>query len=390
MRTVAVFTGSRSEYGLLYPVLRAIDAHADLDYRLIVGAAHLEGDFGATLTEIEKDGFRVHGRVAMPLGADTLRATAGAIGNGILGISAVLADLRPDCLVLYGDRYESFAALIAATQMNIPVAHIEGGDYTEGGALDDSVRHAMTKLAHFHFTTNAAASERVLKLGEEPWRVRNVGLPALDMIAAGNYASEAELGQLGIDLARPVILFCQHSVTTEADAAVAQLRPALAALRALASEGCQIIVTYPNSDAGGRRMIEFIEGQPAQKNIKIVQSLGRHRFHGVLHHIGRVGRGAMVGNSSAGIKETPIFGCPTVNIGTRQRGRLRSGNVLDVGYDAAQVEAAVRRCIDDEAFRAACAGCENPYGDGLAGPRIAATLAALAADVSLLQKKMTY
>ena len=390
MRTVAVFTGNRSEYGLLYPVLRAIEAHPQLDYRLIVGASHLEGDFGATQAEIEKDGFTIHGRVAMPLGADTLRATAAAIGHGVLGLSDVLAELRPDCLVLYGDRYESFAAMIAATQMGIPVAHIEGGDYTEGGALDDSVRHAMTKLAHLHFTTNAAAAERVLKLGEEAWRVCNVGLPALDMIVAGQHADVEELRAFGIDAERPVILFCQHSVSTEPDSAVDQLMPSLAALQTLAGEGCQVILTYPNSDAGGRRMIEVIERWPAAENIRVVRSLGRHRFHGVLHLIGRVGRGALVGNSSAGIKETPVFGCPTVNIGTRQRGRLRSGNVLEVGYDAGEIVGAIRRCIDDEAFRAVCRACENPYGDGRAGTRIAETLSTLDTGTSLLQKKMTY
>lgn len=390
MRTVAVFTGNRSEYGLLYPVLRAIEAHPLLDYRLIIGASHLEGDFGATQVEIEKDGFIIHGRVAMPLGADTLRATAAAIGHGVLGLSDVLAELRPDFLVLYGDRYESFAAMIAATQMGIPVAHIEGGDYTEGGALDDSVRHAMTKLAHLHFTTNVAAAERVLKLGEEAWRVFNVGLPALDMIVAGQHASIDELRAFGIDAARPVILFCQHSVSTEPDAAVDQLMPSLFAVQTMAREGCQVILTYPNSDAGGRRMIEVIEGLPAEENIRVVSSLGRHRFHGVLHLIGRVGHGALVGNSSAGIKETPAFGCPAVNIGTRQRGRLRSGNVLDAGYDQNDIESKIRRCIYDTGFISECRSCENQYGDGTASKKIAELLSLYLEEKYIFNKKMTY
>ncbi len=354
-RTVAVFTGNRAEYGLQFPILRAIAADPRLEYLLVAAGSHLEEDFGGTLEEIEADGFQVHARIQMRMGHDTLVATARAIGSGILSLGPALERLRPDWLLVYGDRYESLAAMIAGTQMGIPTAHVEGGDYTEGGALDDSVRHAMTKLAHVHFPTNDAAAERILRLGEEPWRVHTVGLPSLDLVVAGQYAEPDEVAmELGLDAERPVVLFCQHSVATEAEKAAAQVSPSLEALEALALQGVQVILTYPNSDAGGRRMIEQIEQRSECDGIRIVKSLGRRRFLGVLDLIGRHGRGAFVGNSSAGIKETPIFGCPVVNVGPRQRGRLRGENVLDVPYDAVAIVAATMRCIEDDGFRARC------------------------------------
>ena len=390
-RTVAVFTGNRAEYGLQFPILRAVAADPRLGYRLLAGGAHLQEDFGKTLDEITADGFEVHARVDFTMDRDTLLATAQAIGSGILSLSVALDELRPDWLIVYGDRFESMAAMITGTQMGIATAHVEGGDYTEGGALDDSVRHAMTKLAHVHFATNAAAAERILRLGEEPWRVHTVGLPSLDLVAAGDYtAPDKVLKDLELDSARPVLLFCQHSVATEAEDAAAQITPSLQALKRLVAEGFQAVVTYPNTDAGGRRMIEEIERLSGTPEVRIVKSLGRRRFLGVLNVIGRLGRGALVGNSSAGIKETPIFGCPVVNIGPRQRGRLRGDNVLDVPYDAAAIEAAVRRCVDDEGFRARCREGRDPYGAGDAGRRVAEVLATTPVDRTLLQKKMTY
>lgn len=393
-RKIAIFTGNRAEYGLQFPILRAVAADPRLKPYLLVGGAHLQQDFGRTIAEIEADGFQVYRQVQIELAEDTLYATAQAIGTGVVSISRILDELRPDWLVVYADRYEAFAAMIAGTQMGIPTAHIEGGDYTEGGALDDTVRHAMTKLAHFHFATNAQAAERVCRMGEEPWRVRTVGLPSLDLIAAGEYAGPEEIRRdLSLCPNRPVVLFCQHSVTTEFGQAGEQVRPSLAALTRLAEEGVQVIITYPNNDAGGRRIMAELQahfGETPPRNIQIHKSLGRYRFHGVLSLIGQAGRGACVGNSSALIKETPAFGCPAVNIGARQQGRLRGENVLDVGYDATAIYEAVRRCITDDQFRQQCAAGANPYGAGNAGPSIAEALATIPLDARLLQKRMTY
>lgn len=392
-RVIAIFTGNRAEYGLQLPILRAVAAHPDLDYRLIVSGAHLDPEFGRSLSEIEAGGFHIDAEVKIDMPADTLYATAQAIGTGVLSMAQALDRIRPDLLVVYADRFEGFAAVIAGTQMNVPTAHIEGGDLTEGGALDDSVRHAMTKLAHLHFTTNQQASNRILAMGEETWRVHTVGFPAIDLIQDGDFAGpEAIVGRLGLDLARPVVLFTQHSVTTEFDRASAQLAPSLDALARLAAEGVQVIVTYPNNDAGGRRIIAdlnawFGTGLPG---IQMHRSLGRHLYHGVLG-LARdpAMRVACVGNSSSGIKETPAFGCPTVNIGSRQQGRLRAENVLDADYDVAVIHGAVRRCLFDEEFRRKARIAENPYGMGDAGVKIARVLAEVPLNQELLRKGMT-
>ena len=393
MRKIAIYTGNRAEYGLQYPIIKAIAARPDLEYFLLVSGAHLQEDFGYTKKEIEKDGFKVYGDVQLTMEGDTLFATAQAIGSGILSLSRMLAQIRPDFLVVYADRFEGFSAVITGTQMNIPTAHIEGGDLTEGGALDDSVRHAMTKLAHLHFTTNEQAAERVRRMGEEPWRVFNVGFPALDLIAEHRYATPAGLSErYGLTPDVPVFIFTQHAVTTEFDLAAAQIRPGLEAMKRLAADGYRVIVTYPNNDAGGRAIISEIVKLAAENlpNIQTHASLGRYNYHGVLNLCGRVGRGACVGNSSSGIKETPAFGCPAVNVGSRQQGRLRGENVIDTAYDADQIYQACKRSIEDEAFRKTCRDTPNPYGTGGAGPRIAEILATVELGPRLLQKKMTY
>jgi UDP-hydrolysing UDP-N-acetyl-D-glucosamine 2-epimerase len=392
-RRIAIFTGNRAEYGQQYPIIRAIARDPRLEYFLLVSGAHLQEDFGYTVREIEKDGFTVHGEVVLTMTQDTLFATAQAIGSGILSLSKILDDLRPDWLIVSADRYEAFSAMITGTQMNVPTAHIEGGDLTNGGALDDNVRHAMTKLAHIHFVTNAQAAERVRALGEEPWRIHTVGLPMLDLLAEGDYAKPEQIAaELNLSSHAPVIAFTQHSVTTEFELAVEQLRPSLEAMEELANRGYQVVITYPNNDAGGLNMIRAIDAFRARAipNVRVVASLGRSRYHGLLNYCGRVARGVCVGNSSSGIKETPAFGCPVVNVGSRQDGRLRALNVLDVGYDAKEIVAAVRRCAEDAAFRHACATCENPYGRGNAGSRIAETLATLEINRALVQKKMAY
>lgn len=393
MRKIAIFTGNRAEYGLQFPIIKAVDSHPDLEYYLLVSGAHLDEDFGKTSAEIARDGFTVHREIKIEMKHDNLFATAQAIGTGILSLSAVLDELRPDILVVYADRFEGFSAVITGTQMGIPTAHVEGGDITEGGALDDNVRHAMTKLAHLHFTTNEDAARRVRAMGEEAWRVFNVGFPAIDLIAAGNFAKPDELIQrYGLNTERPVVLFTQHSVTTEYEAANLQIGPALEALAILAAEGCQVIVTYPNNDAGGKRIIHRInewygEGIP---NVQVYPSLGRYNYHGILHLAGHSrGRGVCVGNSSSGIKETPALGCPAVNIGSRQQGRLRAENVIDTGYDRDEILAAIKKSLHDEAFRARCLICENPYGVGDAGKKIAEVLASIEFGPRLIQKKMT-
>lgn len=392
-RKVAIFTGNRAEYGLQYPIIKAVAEHPELDYVLIVSGAHLDDNFGGTLDEIKNDGFNVYAEVNIDMDVGSHYATAQAIGSGILSISQVLEEARPDIMVVYADRFEGFAAVIAASQMNIPVAHIEGGDLTEGGALDDSVRHAMSKLSHIHLTTNKQATNRILGMGEESWRVHTVGFPAIDMIAEGNFATESEIvEQLKLDMQRPIVLFTQHSVTTEFEKAGEQVTSSLKAMESLANEGIQVILTYPNNDAGAKVIINKLEllKKKNMQNIQLHRSLGRYLYHGVLALAKNKNTiVACVGNSSSGVKETPAFGCPTVNIGSRQQGRLRGGNVIDANYSADEIIDAVKKCINDASFRASCRITNNPYYLGGAGKKIAKILAATSIDQKLLRKRMT-
>lgn len=392
-RIVAVFTGNRAEYGLQFPILKAIEKHPDLEYRLLVSGAHLDPNFGSTLEEIRSDGFRIDAEIEIEMDAASLFATAQAIGSGVLAISRVLDAIRPDIMVVYADRFEGFAAVIAATQMNIPTAHIEGGDLTEGGALDDSVRHAMTKLAHLHFTTNEQASNRILGMGEDPWRVHTVGFPAIDLISEGRFATNLEvIEQLGLDLSRPILLFTQHPVSTEFERAAEQVLPSIDAIKRLADEGIQTVLTYPNNDAGGQAIIRVLDafGKLDYKNTQVKRSLGRYLYHGVLALARNPDiRVTCLGNSSSGLKETPAFGCPTVNIGSRQEGRLRSENVLDAGYSSNEIYDQVQRSLFDENFRKLCREAKNPYWIGEAGPKVAEVLAMTPLDQGLIRKRMT-
>jgi UDP-hydrolysing UDP-N-acetyl-D-glucosamine 2-epimerase len=393
-KVIAVFSGNRAEYGLLYPILRAIQEHPFLEYRLIVSGAHLDNNFGRTISEIRDDGFDIHAEVDIDMSGDEQASTARAIGSGIISLAPILQEMNPDIFLVYADRFEGFAAVITSTQMNIPTAHVEGGDITEGGALDDSVRHAMTKLAHLHYTTNEQASNRILAMGEEPWRVHTVGFPAIDLIVDGAYATPEDLTQsLGLDPRLPVVLFTQHSVTTEFKDAASQLRPSLNAMTRLANDGVQVVITYPNNDAGGETITRLLQEFVGinHPNIQLHRSLGRYTYHGLLALTRLTDwRIACVGNSSSGIKETPVFGCPTVNIGSRQQGRLRGDNVIDAGYNDEEIYAASRRCLFDLEFRAICAATKNPYGGGKAGKLIAASLATIEINSTrILRKRMS-
>jgi len=390
-RRIAVFTGNRAEYGLQKPIIRALRDAPDVEYQLIASGAHLDPKFGMTLDLIKRDGFIVHAVPDIALQRDDLASTARAIGQGIIEMVNVYQALRPELVVVYADRFEGFAAIIAASQMNIPVAHVEGGDLTEGGALDDSVRHAMTKLSHLHFATNEDAKRRILALGEESWRVHNFGLPALDMINAGEFASREEIvAKFGLDLSRPVGVFTQHSVTTEFTDVDEQFAPSLRALRRLAKEGGQFLLTFPNNDAGGLKIIEQLERLRKENvpGLQVHPSLGSYFYYGMLSLSRSDVQMVCVGNSSSGIKETPAFGCPTVNVGTRQLGRLRGENVLDIDYDEEKIYQAIKRSWSDVAFRSRARAGQNPYGNGTAGVQIAKVLREIPLDRRLINKKM--
>lgn len=394
-RKIAVFTGNRAEFSMLTPIIQGLKNDARIEYILIVSGAHLYENHGNSLKEIEREGFEIHYRLPLENkgGTDELSTTK-TIGEVILKLSELLSSIEIDIMLVASDRFESFGACIAATQLNIPTAHFEGGDITQGGALDDSLRHAMTKLSHLHLTTNQDAADRVIKMGEEVHRVKNVGFPGIDSVASGNFMSENEVVEdLNLDLSRPIVLFTQHSITLFPDKAPEQVAPSLAALKAIQKElDAQIIITYPNNDAGGQLIINEIEKLRAEKprGFQVHPHLGRFRYYGLLNILGNKSKGVCVGNSSSGIKETPIFNCPSVIIGTRQDGRLRGENVITVDYHQDAISKAIKKCITDDAFRAKCKDVINPYGAGNSGKIIADFLVDVDLSYSILNKQITY
>jgi UDP-N-acetylglucosamine 2-epimerase (non-hydrolysing)/GDP/UDP-N,N'-diacetylbacillosamine 2-epimerase (hydrolysing) len=381
-RKIAVVTGTRAEYGILYPVLKAIQAKPDLRLLLIVTGMHLSHEFGYTFKEIGKDGFKISAKVDMLLSSDSLGAMTKSIGLGIIGMAQAWEQLRPDIIVVFGDRVEPLAAAIAGAYMNIPVAHIHGGDSPKAG-LDEYARHAITKLANIHFPATKKSSDRIVRMGEDEWRVHQVGSPALDVILNEPLLSAKALTkELDLNLSQPLILLIQHSVTTQADKAPKQMRKTL---EAVTEAGYPTVLIYPNSDAGGRKMIEVIKEYENYPFIKIFKSLPRRKYLSLMKAVS-----LMVGNSSSGIVEAPSFGLPVVNIGTRQEGRERGNNIIDTGYDKQEIIQAIEKALSDKEFLAAVRKCENPYGDGKASPRIADTLSGIEITPQLLQKKITY
>ncbi|WP_143871779.1 UDP-N-acetylglucosamine 2-epimerase [Catenovulum sediminis] len=390
---IAVFTGNRAEFGLLKPVIEALNKRSTFKVSLIVSGAHVSHVFDASKNEIAQAGFNVACEIELAKITSCAASTPFAIGDGIQKFSHALEKLQPDFLIVYADRYEGFAAVIAASQMSIPVAHMEGGDLTEGGALDDSVRHAMTKLSHLHFTTNEEAKNRVLKLGEEAWRVFNVGFSAIDTINKKLFYSKTEIqNEFNLDANQPIIVFTQHSVTTEYQKSKEQIQSALTALqKVMAETNCKIFLTYPNDDIGCEAIIEKIEEfAKKSENTICLKSLGQKRYYGLLNLAKHDWKITCVGNSSSGIKETPAFNCPTVNIGTRQAGRLQASNVINTSYSPEDIYQAIKQCLFDKTFIKSCQKIKNPYGTGNAGENIADILANSFDKDQLLKKKMTY
>lgn len=381
MRKVAAVTGTRAEYGILYPVLKSIEAQPNLELFLIVTGMHLSHEFGYTVREIEDDGFRIDAKLDMLLSSDAPGSMAKSIGLGVISMAQTWEQLKPDIILVLGDRIEPLAATVAAAYMNIPVAHIHGGDIC--GSVDNPARHAITKFAHIHFPATKESAERSIKLGEEEWRIHIVGSPALDVILNEPCIPPDELAkQFELDLSQPLILVVQHPVTTQVDKAPKQMRETLEAVVEL---GYPTVLIYPNSDAGGRRMIEVIKEFESYPSIRTFKSLPRREYLSLMG-IATV----MVGNSSSGIIEAPSFGLPAVNIGIRQEGRERSKNIIDVGYNKQRIIKAIGKALTDEEFLKEVEKRENPYGDGKASQRIAEILSKIEITPRLLQKKIAY
>lgn len=378
---ICVVTGTRAEYGLLKPVMEEI-ANSDLQLRLVVAGMHLSHEFGNTYQVIERDGFEIASRVDMQLSGDNHAAMAKSIGIGIYGMAQALESLNPDLVLVLGDRVEAFAGAVSGAGLNKVVAHLHGGEVTRGG-LDESMRHAISKFAHLHFVATDSSRVRLIKMGERPDMVYRVGAPGLDPILCMKVRELNDVvDELGIALKPPFLLIVQHPVSTEAEAAGNQMRETLEAVKSM---GLQAIVVYPNSDSGGRRMIEVIESYREEPWLHIFKNLSREVYLSLLKHAA-----ALLGNSSSGIIEAPSFQLPVVNIGSRQMGRERSDNVLDVAPVRSDIRSAIHRALNDAEFRLSVRDCVNPYGDGKASRRVVEVIRGLKIGPHILQKQLCY
>lgn len=363
-RKIAVFTGTRADYGLLHGVMKAIQADPSLDLQIIAGAMHWSPEFGSTWEQIVKDGFAIDAKVEMLLSSDSAVGVAKSMGLGVLGFADALERLQPDILVVLGDRFEALAIAQAALVMRIPIAHIHGGEITEG-AYDDAIRHAITKMAQWHFVATKAYQQRVIQMGEAPNRVFNTGAVGLDFLHHQTLLSKPQLAKaLNFDLVAPYFLVTYHPVTQMQEDPVQTFDAMLAALDEFA--GHQIILTYPNADNGGRAIIARLQAYAAGQSQRVLAlpSLGSARYLSALAHAS-----AMVGNSSSGVVEAASLHVPTVNIGVRQLGRIAADSVIHCEPTQQAISKALRQAVS-ESFVQRCAEVINPYDQGGAACRI--------------------
>jgi UDP-hydrolysing UDP-N-acetyl-D-glucosamine 2-epimerase len=376
-RRIGVVTVARSDYGIYYPLLRAIQDDPDCELHLIVGGAHLSPLYGNTIDEIQRDGFEISERVRMLLAGDTPEAVAMSIGLGVINFTSALGNVHPDLLVLLGDRFEMLAAAIAALPLRIPIAHIHGGELTQG-AMDDAIRHAISKLSHLHFAAASVYGRRLEQMGEESQRVFVTGSPVVDAVLAEPVIPQDQLEkELGVHL-NHALLVTYHPVTLEHERTEVQISNLLIALSRFENE---VLLTYPNADMGNAVIIDHLRRFASSRpGTHIFVNLGRQKYQGLQRYVA-----AMVGNSSSGIMEASLFKLPVVNIGDRQKGRLRTPNIIDTPDEPGAIETAIRRALSPE-FKKSLSQMENPYGKGDASEQILRVLKTVPLDGSLLRK----
>lgn len=367
MRKVCVVTGTRAEYGLLRWVIQGVQDAPDLQLQLLVTGTHLSPEFGLTYREIEADGLHIDERLEMLVSADTASSTAKSMGLGLIGFGDAFARLRPDILVLLGDRFEVLAAASAALVAGIPVAHLHGGETTEG-AFDESIRHAVTKMSHLHFVAAEAYRRRVIQLGEQPERVHLVGGLGIDAILRTPLMDRAALeASLGVGLGERHLLITFHPVTLERQSSAMQMAELLAALGTL--NDTRLVFTLPNADTGSRELRQMVDSFVASHpNAVAFASLGHLRYLSCLKLAAGV-----VGNSSSGLIEAPSLGVGTVNIGNRQQGRLKADSVIDCPPERQAIVDAIQQ-LGAPGFRQRLDRTVNPYGQGGASEKIVQTL----------------
>ena len=365
MKKIAVFTGTRAEYGLLYWIIKGLHESNKVELQLYVGGMHLSKEFGRTIEQIECDGFTVSEKLEFLLSSDTPVGIAKSMGLALIGAADVLARTQPDLLVILGDRFESMAICQAAMVAQIPIAHIHGGETTEG-LIDEAVRHSITKMAHLHFTATEAYRKRVIQLGEQPSRVFNVGAPGIDSINALELLNRRELSDsIKFDIENtPYLMMTYHPVTLSQDGAKEDLNQLLYALKEYPNY--KFLITYPNADTHGRALTPMLKEfeQALKGRVLLVRSLGQLRYLSALKHCELV-----IGNSSSGLIEAPAFKVPTINVGDRQKGRISGESVINCSGDKLSILRAIEKGLC-EGFKKKCQYFENPYGHGGSSDKI--------------------
>lgn len=375
-RKILYISGTRADYGLMRSVLQSIQNHPGLSLDIVVTGMHLMEEFGNTIDEIKEDGYSYH-IVDIRQQDDTKESMAIFVGNLIQEIVPLLHRLRPDIILVLGDRGEMLAGAIAGVYMSIPVAHIHGGEVTS--TVDDYVRNAITKLAQIHFPATEKSRKRIIQMSEESARIFVVGAPGLEQILHESLTTRDMLTQkYKLDFSKPVLLLIQHPVTLEVDNASQQMRETL---EAIASLQYQTVIIFPNADAGGREMIKVINEYKHLPYIHIFSSIPHKDYLSLLKHVS-----VLIGNSSSALIEAPSFGLPVVNIGTRQMGRERADNVIDAFYDRKDIISSINKAIYDQDFREKTKLCRNPYGDGKTSEKIVKVLSKIEINTDLLNK----
>ncbi|HCY16747.1 MAG: UDP-N-acetyl-D-glucosamine 2-epimerase, UDP-hydrolysing [Curvibacter sp. GWA2_64_110] len=366
-RRICVITGTRADYGLLRWVMQGIKDDPELVLQVIATGMHLSPEFGLTYQAIEKDGFSIDRKLEMLVSSDSTVGIAKSMGLGLIGFADALSELRPDLMVVLGDRFEIFSAVSAALVARIPVAHLHGGETTEG-AFDEALRHSITKMSHLHFVATEEYRRRVIQLGEQPERVFLVGGLGIDNIKRLKLLDRAELeASLDFKLGPKNLLITFHPVTLESATAAGQMEELLAALSALPDT--HLVFTMPNADADGRLLIKMVEQFVAQHaNARAYSSLGQLRYLSCIAHVDGV-----IGNSSSGLLEAPSFRKGTINIGDRQRGRVQAASVINCQPDRRSIAAALDK-LYSQAFQASLPQVSNPYGEGGASEKVVSVL----------------
>ncbi|MHA1641607.1 MAG: UDP-N-acetylglucosamine 2-epimerase [Promethearchaeota archaeon] len=382
-KNICVVTGARSEYGILQLLLKKIIKSEKLKLSLIVTGIHLLEKYGKTINKIREDNIPITKIVQMYEENDSnLDYLGKAVGKAVIGFTEAFIEIKPDLILVLGDRYEPFTAVVSASTLSIPIAHIHGGDNIHKGQIDEQIRHSITKFAHIHFPATSKSSERIKLLGEEEWRIHMVGSPSIDMIFKEELLNKEQIcKKLGLDFSKKIILCLQHPYTFLSELAGEQMKLTLNVLKDL---NLQTVIIYPNNDRGSDLIVREIEKNKSVPYFKIFKDLKRTDYLSLLKNVD-----LFVGNSSSGLIESPIFKLPVVNIGNRNKGRESAENVINVLHNYKEIINAIKKGLSND-FKKICQNVRNPYGDGKASKRIVKILENLEINKEFLIKKLTF